>query len=156
MPNLYEIDKSILSCFDAETGEVFDADALESLHMDRAKKVESLACLIKNRLSDAAAIEAEAAALAERAAAKRRSAESLTQYLAGYLNNTAFESPRCSVSFRRSTRVDVNVLELPAEYFRETTKVSRTPDKKAITAILKSGTTIPGCKLVDHYNPEIK
>ena len=37
-----------------------------------------------------------------------------------------------------------------------TVKVERLPDKKAITAALKAGTPIDGCRLVERMNMQIK
>ena len=64
MANLYEIDKGIMECLDAETGEVIDPERLDALFMERNQKIENVACWVKNLLSDAEAIKAEKDALA--------------------------------------------------------------------------------------------
>ena len=63
MATLYEIDTAIYSCIDPESGEVIDTAQLDSLLMERSKKLEAVALWIKNLDSDAAAIKAEREAL---------------------------------------------------------------------------------------------
>ena len=43
---------------------------------------------------------------------------------------------------------------VPAEYMTEMT--TRTPTKTAIAALLKTGTAVPGCELVERVNPSVK
>ena len=60
---LYEIDPAIDALIekliDPETGEITDTSAIEALEMEKAKKIENLACYIKNLTADAAAYKAE-------------------------------------------------------------------------------------------------
>lgn len=57
--NLYQIDREILSCVDQETGEIIDFEQLDALQMDRERKIENLACYIKNLKAEEAAFSAE-------------------------------------------------------------------------------------------------
>ena len=155
MANLYEIDQEILACCDLETGEVIDPERLESLQMERDRKIEGVACWIKNLLSDAEAIKAEKEALADREAKCRKKAESLKQWLAEALGGQKFSSARCAVSFRRSETVEVeDVALIPAELLRVKTTVE--PNKAAIKALLKDGQEVVGCCLVENQNINIK
>lgn len=85
--NLYEIDKAIETAFnlaiDPETGEVNEEQMmlLEMLEMDRDKKIENVACFIKNLRADAAAYKAEKDAFAKRQKQAENKAESLSNYL---------------------------------------------------------------------------
>ena len=63
MATLYEIDTAIYSCIDQESGEVIDTAQLDSLLMERSKKLEGVALWIKNLESDAKAIKEEKDAL---------------------------------------------------------------------------------------------
>lgn len=63
---LYDIDKSISECVDAETGEVIDFEKLEALQMEREAKIDNIACWYKSLLSDAEGIKKEKEALAQR------------------------------------------------------------------------------------------
>lgn len=81
MANLYEIDTQITECFDADTGELLDAEKLENLMIEKENKLENVALWIKNLKADAAMYKAEKTAFAERQAAAERKAESLTEWL---------------------------------------------------------------------------
>lgn len=59
------------------------------------------------------------------------------------------------MSFRRSKAVCVlDEAAVPAEYMTEMT--TRTPNKTAIAALLKTGTAVPGCELVERVKPSVK
>lgn len=127
--NLYEINSQILDCIDQETGEVMDIDRLEELNMAKA--------------------------FADRKAAAKRKIDSLKHYLTDALGGQNFSSDRCAVSFRRSKAVCVlDEAAVPAEYMTEMT--TRAPNKTAIAALLKTGTAVPGCELVERVNPSVK
>lgn len=153
--NLYEINSQILDCIDQETGEVMDIDRLEELNMAKGEKVDNVACWIKNLEADVVAFEAQEKAFADRKAATKRKIDSLKHYLTDALGGQNFSSDRCAVSFRRSKAVSVlDEASVPAEYMTE--KVTRTPNKTAIAALLKSGKVVPGCELVERVNPSVK
>lgn len=153
--NLYEIDKAILACIDPETGEVIDEEALNALHMERSAKVESVALWIKNLNAEAAACKAEKAAFAEREQKATKKVESLKKWLSDALAGQKFSSDKCAVSFRRSAAVTVfDEAALPAEYVAE--KITKSPDKTAIKAAIKSGIEVPGAALVDSLSVSVK
>lgn len=160
---LYEIDNAIREVLenaaDPETGELVDEALLEQydkLIMDRDQKVENIGLYIKNLEADAAAIKAEAKNLTARAKAAENKAEHLRNYMQFCLNGQKFQSPRLSVSFRRSQKVEVDqnrLFEIPDDYLRY-----KDPevDKKRVSEALKAGEDIPGCTLVDSVSMIIK
>lgn len=155
MASLYEIDQAILDCIDTETGEILDIDRLNELQIQRDKKVEGVACWIKNLVADAAAYKAEKEAFAEREKAASKKAERLKEWLATALEGQKFSSPRCAVSFRKSETVEVDdVKYVPAELLRVKTTID--PDKTAIKTMLKAGQEIEGCRLVEKLNTQVK
>ena len=155
MASIYEIDQAILGCIDSETGEIIDAEMLDSLQMERDAKVENVVCWYKNLISDAEAIKAEKTALAEREAKCRAKAEKLKGWLTDTLGGQAFTTAKCAVSFRRSESVEVvNADEIPSEYF--VVKTELRPDKDLIKALIKDGGVVAGCRLVEKLNPQIK
>lgn len=138
-----------------ETGELIDPERLDRLQMERKAKIEGVACWIKNLLSDAEAIKAEKNALAKREAKCRKKAEQLKEYLTYALGGEKFSTAKCAVSFRKSESVEVDDMNLiPAELLRVQNKVE--PDKKAITAAIKAGREVSGCRLVEKLNTQIK
>ena len=155
MPNLYEINKAIFECVDAETGEIIDIEALDALMMERDEKLENVACYIKNLLADADALKAEKDKLADREKRCRSKAESLKKYLSDNLHGAAFSTAKCEISFRRSEAVEVaDVTLLPAELLR--VKTTYEPKKDAIKAAIKAGQVINGCTLVENLNLQLK
>ena len=160
---LYEIDNAIREVLenaaDPETGELVDEALLEQydkLIMDRDQKIENIGLYIKNLEADAAAIKAEAKNLTARAKSAENKAEHLRNYMQFCLNGQKFQSPRLSVSFRRSQKVEVDqnrLFEIPEDYLRY-----KDPevDKKRVSEALKAGEDIPGCTLVDSVSMIIK
>ena len=160
---LYEIDKAIQEALegavDPESGEIIDEELLaayDQLRMDRDQKVENIGLYIKNLEADAAAIKAEAKNLTARAKAAENKAEHLRNYMQFCLNGQKFQSPRLSVSFRRSQKVEVDqnrLFEIPEDYLRYKDPED---DKKRVSEALKAGEDIPGCTLVDSVSMIIK
>lgn len=158
---LYEIDSNMMAALEAavdpETGEILDesmAEQFEQLQLDRDTKIENTACYIKNLKAEAAALKAEKDALAARQKAAERKAESLSKYLAGYLNGEKFKSTKAAISWRKSESLEVvDLLQIPDEYL--TYKMPEA-NKTAIKAALKEGTEIPGVQIIQNMNISIK
>lgn len=160
---LYEIDKAIViateMAVDPETGEINDEamlQTLEQLKIDREHKIENIGCYVKNLEADAKAIKEESRNLAARAKAAENKAEHLRQYMQFCLGEEKFQTPRLSVSFRHTKKVEVDADMLdaiPDQYLRFK---DPEPDKKAIGDALKAGEVIPGCELVESVSMIIK
>lgn len=152
--NLYEIDAAIMDCIDTETGEVIDQAKLDALNLEREKKIEGVACWVKNLKAEIAAIKTETASLKERQAAKEKKLESLNAWLMNALDGQKFETSKCSVHFRtRSDVVDIMDAEaVPIGYRR----IKVEPNKEAIKAALKAGESVPGCALIVSVNMTVK
>ena len=160
---LYEINNAIQDvldyALDPETGEILD-DALmasyDQLRMDRDEKIENIGCFIKNLEADAKAIREEEKSLADRRRAAENKAEHLRNYLQFCLAGQKFQSPRLSVSFRKSKKVvfdEAHLYDVPDDYLRY-----KEPelDKKLVAEALKAGEVIPGCELVESVSMIIK
>jgi hypothetical protein len=159
--NLYEINEQIeiiLSQVD-ENGELPESalDELEILAVDEQTKIENTALYIKHLVADAKAIREEELALAERRRKKENKVDKLKEYLSGYLtakDYKKYETPRALLSFRKSVRTEVDEKVLPdSEMYWVTT---RKPDTAWIKTLLKEGKKVPGAKLVEHQNIQIK
>ena len=162
---LYEIDHAIAEAFEAaidpETGEILDSEAwsrLETLQMEHDAKIEGIGCWIKDLNAEAAAIKAEEENLRKRRQSSERKAESLKGYLAWTLQGEKFKSSKVAISWRRSEAAeldpDMDPVQLPLKFQR--VKVSVDPDKTALKEALKAGEEIPGVKLVEKQNIQIK
>lgn len=154
-----EIERTFAQAVDPETGEINEEymAQLDALEMDRDRKIENVACLIKNLKADAAALKAEKDALQKRQKAAEAKAESLTRYLSSYLAGAKFQSPKASVTWRKTTRVEmdpgVSVFDIDTKYIR-----LKEPelDKTKAAAALKAGETIEGLHLEESQSMTIR
>lgn len=154
MANLYDIDAQITECFDADTGELLDAEKLENLMIEKENKFENVALWIKNLKADAAMYKAEKTAFAERQAAAERKAESLTMWLKNALDGQKFKTEKTEVSFRKTSKVEVlDIWELCEDFVKYS---DPTPDKAAIKRAIKAGEDVKGAKLIDDISISIK
>lgn len=174
MNNLYWIDNKIMKLYDrftdAETGELCDwKDAetgeiiapaedflkqLAALDMERGDVIENLLLGYKNNTAEAEAIKAEVKRLTARMKACEKQAERMKAAAEEALQGEKFSTARVAATWRKSTAAEVDESLCPAEYMVQ--KVTTAPDKKAITAALKGGAEIAGCKLVERLNMSVK
>lgn len=132
-------------------------EQLKQIEGTHAEKCLNIACLIKNTEAEADAVKAEEVKLAARRKSAERKAEWLRTYLAGNMEpGTNLKDPRAVIGWRKSTAVEVSVKpeELPEGLRR--TKIVVEADKTAIKASLETGTSVPGCALVQRFNIQIK
>lgn len=158
---LWEIDKRISDILetgmhiDEETGEVFLPEDLDLLNIERDEKIEGIALYVKNLKAEAEAIHTEIDRLKDRAESKKKKAERLSQYLSSVLCGQKFETAKTSLSFRKSSVVQINnELLVPEEFMK--VKTEKKPDKTAIANRIKCGEFVPGCELVEKNNLQIK
>lgn len=163
MANIYELKDQIKACIqldeehvvDTEDGEILNLQQFEALQMERDQKIEGMCCYIKNKLSEADAIDAEANTLSQRSGVIRKEVERCKAYLAGALYGEKFETPRCKITWRKSEICNVlNIDAVPEEYKR--TKVTVDADKTAIKKAIKSGMDIPGAEVIQKLNMTLK
>ena len=152
--NLYEINERILDCVDPETGEVVDIRMLEELQMERDSKIENIALWIKNLLSDAEELDREKKKLADRQRISENKAKSLKEYLSRFVNGEKFKTPRVSISWRKSESVSVDDISSVPDRFLKYSDPA--PDKTAIKKAIKSGEDVPGARLIEGKNIQIK
>lgn len=160
--NLYWVDNAIYKLYDEfvdpETGELTNPDAFAEryaeLEISREEIIENTLLLYKNCVSDAAAIAEEIKVLKARQAALEKRADRLKADASDALGGEKFHTAKVAVSWRKSTAAEVDESLCPEEYI--TTKITTAPDKKAITAALKAGQEIPGCKLVERLNMSVR
>ena len=159
---IYDIDQRILELVDPETGELLDFDAFDELKMERDRKIEGMALWVKELAATASAIKAEADTLMERKKDVERRCESLKRYLSEILQGEKFTTPRCAVSFRKSTSVQVDDTEKLVRWLEQNgyddcvkykePEVSKTDVGK----LLKSGMPVPCAHLENRQSVGVK
>ena len=159
---LYEIDKMITDLADPETGEITDFEALDNLQMARDQKIENIACYYKNLVSDAEAIKAEKDALTERQKAAENKAARLKEYLSYALRGEKFSTPKCAVTFRKTTSVNVDNPSAAIEWaemngHKECVRY-KAPEisKSEVGKVLKTVQEVPGAGLVEGLSVGVK
>ena len=151
---LYEIDETIMSCIDKETGEIIDSEKLDKLQMERDKKIENVACWIKDLKAESEALKAEKQAFAERQKVAENKMESLKKWLAYALNGEKFKTVRVSVSFRTTDKVEIaDIYKLDENYLRYKEPEA---DNDAIKKAIKEGQEVAGGTLVKNTSVIIK
>jgi len=168
MSNLFEISKVITDLLengehvDPETGEFLDLDDLDSVELSFNDKVDNCVMYVKSLEAEAAAIKAEEQNIAARRKAKENQAESLKRYVARCFDMTGkkkFETPRCKLSWRESSRVEVYDEAIVPDDFK-VVKTTVSVDKRRIATELKDAGdeefSIPGATLVRSRSLQIK
>lgn len=159
---IFDIDQRILNLVDPDTGELLDFDAFAELQMERERKIESMALWVKELSATASAIKAEVDTLMERKKAAERRCESLKRYLSYILQGEKFSTPRCTVSFRKSTSVQVDDQEKLIRWLEQNglddcvkykePEVSKTDVGK----LIKSGMPVPFAHLENRQSVGVK
>lgn len=160
--SLYEIDRQILDLVAPETGEIMDGAAFDQLQMAREDKLEGIACFIKNNDAQAAAIRAEEKALAARRKVLENQTERLKNILAEALGGEKFQTAKVSVTFRRTSSVEL-VEPALAIAWAQTNGYNglvkyKAPEigKDDLGKLLRSGIEVPGVALVEGLSMGVK
>lgn len=163
MASLYEIKNEYLNVlnnieFDEETGEILNLEELDNMESVFEEKAEAVALYIKEQVALAEAIKAEEKSLYERRKKMENKSERLKTYLAESLvevGRDKFETPKCKLSFRKSTSVEIPDESLiPKEYLKET--ITYKPDKTLIKQDIQNGCVVEGATLVEKRSLQVK
>lgn len=160
--NLFAIEEAITNCVklensdnyvDVSTGEIIDTVALDVLKMERDKKIRNIACWIRNLESDEKQLEEQEKIFRELKQAAARKRESLKSYLAAFLNGAKWKNNEVSISWRKSTAVEVtDVKKLSSYYLRyKEPEVNKT----LLGNDLKAGIKIDGATIVEKNNMSV-
>jgi phage host-nuclease inhibitor protein Gam len=142
--SLYEIDKEIMALFDPETGEISDLDRLDAIIMEREAKIENVVLWQKNEKAYIAALKAEKKSIEERIKQAEKNAERREEWLKKTTNGEPFTTPKCTLTFRTTSSVEVVDLALIPEEFIRTTI---TANKEELLKRMRYGEKIPGVSL---------
>ena len=159
---LYEIDQALLSLVDPETGELLDYESFAALQMEREKKLEGTALWIKDLEAEAKAIKDEADQLTKRRSVLERRAIRLRAYLSDALCGETFETPRCSIRYRKSSELDVIDAAKAADWLVQAghvdlvSYVAPSLDKRGVKALIKAGIVVPECEVVEKKSMVVK
>lgn len=169
MANLYELTQEQIRLYDRlssedainkETGEVDEslAEALSLNQEELENKIIGTALVYKQLNADSEMIKNEIEALQERYARINNNAKYVKERLENSLLDLGmmkFDNPKFSISFRKTTKVEITDESLiPAEFMK--TKTTVEPSKKDIADAIKSGKEVAGCYLEENHKIQIK
>lgn len=139
-------------------------DSLESLEGEISEKVDSIACIYKEMMYEAAMLKAESDRLRERLKAKEAAAERLKEYISASMQAmgmSKIETARNKLSFRKSTKVEIadenTFIQWAQEYNPDLlTYHTPEPNKTIIKKIIQGGHPIEGCRVAECMNLQLK
>lgn len=157
---LYEINDEILRVLLEnvdENGEITEQglEALSALEMAKTEKIESVALWIKDLTAENEAMKSEVETLKSRIKSNEGKIDTLKAWITTATDGVKFSTPRCQVSFRSSTVVEIlDMDKIPEGFTRIKTEIS--PDKTKIKAVLQSGGMVEGARLKSNKNIIVK
>jgi hypothetical protein len=146
---LYEINAALEALVDPDTGELMDYDAFEALNLAREEKIEGMALWYKDMVAEAKAIKEEADSLTARRKALENRADRLKSYLDYQLGGEKFQTARCSLTYRKTSSLQVEDGEKLAQWCEDNGHEDcvryKEPEisKSAVAALIKSGVSVP-------------
>ena len=158
---LYDIDNRLQELVDPKTGEIADYEAFEALDMERNRKLENMACWIKNMKADMDGIATEVKVLQARKKVIENRTKRITAYLQEALAGQKFETPKCSITYRNSTAVVIGDSATVVEYLEShghtdcITYAEPEINKNELKKLLNDG-EVPGASLEKRQNMQIK
>lgn len=153
--NLFELCDQVRNFeldIDEETGEILNAEELDSLELARDEKIENIALWIKNLKAEADAVKKQKDAFQLREKALNNKTERLKDYLSRNLNGEKFKTDKVVLSWRKSQAVEIEEGFSDERFIKYEPKISKTEIKDA----LKSGEMIEGARLVENNSLQIK
>ena len=148
-------------CIDPETGEINEEKVKEFLNTCKLNindKLEGIVCIIKNQQALSNAIDNEIKTLKARKEKLDKKTDSLKSYTTAcmqMLNMAKFESQKGTLSFRKSTKLEILNEDLITKDFK-IEEIKYKVDKKAIKEAMQNGEIIEGVVLVESQNLQIK
>jgi hypothetical protein len=159
-PSLYQFNRLIEDALESvidEDGQIKDEQAieiLESLQMAQKDKAINIAVWIKQLETEARLIKEEESRMKQRREVRMKKIDSLKAYLAYSVEGQKFFDPRAEISWRKSTRVEIDNEEIIPDAFFDV-KVVRNPNKKMLKEHLSKG-PFEGARLTEHLSIVIK
>ena len=164
MATLYDLSEAVRSVLDgsfavdAETGEIYDSENLDDLAKMVDDKLECCAAYMRELRSDAESLKAEERRIAARRQALERRAERFGAYMLDCMERSGkqkIRTPLFSIWVGHSTSLEItDADEVPDEFAR--VKTERVIDKRALKDAIKAGAEIPGAKLVESTNLQVR
>ena len=161
--NLFQIEEAITNCvkldgrndyIDVSTGEIIDIEALKALEMERDKKIRNIACWIRNLDTEEKGLAEQEKIFSDRKKAVKNKKEQLKSYLAAFLDGKKWKNNEVSISWRKSTSVEVTDIKKLSSYYLRYKEPE--VNKTLLGNDLKAGIKLDGAVLVDKNNMSVR
>lgn len=131
---------------------------LDGVQMQLQEKVNNIVRYSRNLELTAEMIDVEIKRLSELKNVYKNKSDSLKDYISYSMQKNGIEKVETDIarlSFRKSQTVEIeDISKLPERFV--VTKVSKTPDKKAIKEAIENGEAVEGARIDTHNNLQIK
>ena len=133
-------------------------EKMEQLQLDYAKLIRNLRNEHINRKAEAEAMKAEKQRIAKRQSTAEKAADRAARFLAYLTKGEKYEDEVVKISYRKSETVetDEEFCDWAIRNAPGLVKITPEPRKADIKKLLKSGTLIEHCSLVEKKNIQIK
>ena len=133
-------------------------EKMEQLQLDYAKLIRNLRNEHINRKAEAEALKAEKQRIAKRQSTAEKAADRAARFLAYLTKGEKYEDEVVKISYRKSETVetDEEFCDWAIRNAPGLVKITPEPRKADIKKLLKSGTLIEHCTLVEKKNIQIK
>ena len=133
-------------------------EKMEQLQLDYAKLIRNLRNEHINRKAEAEAMKAEKQRIAKRQSTAEKAADRAARFLAYLTKGEKYEDDVVRISYRRteSVETDEEFCDWAIRNAPGLVKITPEPRKADIKKLLKSGTLIEHCSLVEKKNIQIK
>ena len=161
--NLFQIRAEIEACVklpnsdnyvSVETGEIIDVEALKALKLERDTKIRNIACWIRNLEAEENALAEQEKIFANRKKAAHNKKEQLKNYLAAFLDGEKWKNDEVSISWRKTTPVEVTDIKKISNYYLRYKEPE--VNKILLGNDLKAGIKIDGARLVEKNNMSVR
>lgn len=154
MAKLFDINSEIENLIDYETGEITDPEAFDKLQLERNTKLENIALLYKNSMSDAKQYEEQEKYFTAKKKACLKTADWARETLARELNGEKLEDKqkRFTTYYHPSTSAKTNMEILPDKW----KKIDIKPMTQQIREALLAGEKIEGAWLEENQSLVIR
>jgi hypothetical protein len=133
-------------------------EKMEQLQLDYAKLIRNLRNEHINRKAEAEAMKAEKQRIAKRQSTAEKAADRAARFLAYLTKGEKYEDEVVKISYRRSETVETDdeFCDWAMKNAPGLVKITPEPRKSDIKKLLKGGTLIEHCTLVEKKNIQIK
>jgi hypothetical protein len=150
--------------FDSETGEVVDNSELieklfSEISLTLGDKLDNAAYIVAELNTTATALKEEAKRLSDRAAHFTKNAEKLKDLMHFAFNASGekkITTTKFTFSSRKSESLEIDKTVTPEDLPRRFVRIKREFDKTKIKEALKADEVIPGARLLEKQNFQIK